>query len=336
MTSSNEIKATSSNLYLYIYSYIKDNSKLPPINIKKSTLQYYLTTLKKARLIKKIGYGVWETIADYDDIRIKQVQFIKATSSSKSRLSHSIKANKIRSHAFIFTLRIPKIDNWKNKEEYLKKKGIEYKNHKIESMGQQIIINNKKVWLTNKSIVIHDSSDYLTNSANEGKQYAIGNMLDIIQKIETLLKLSFRIKRKYLFKVSREHHSMLHNELAKQYRQNNNKLHIYDHKGLWMWIDFSDGIDEKEVGNRSDADRILDNNIAPFYNSLKEENMHGFTPKWVTNTLAELVKDRAYYAENLKSHVAVIKQLGQEVGRVAKQVKKLDNRLSQKKLKDFN
>jgi hypothetical protein len=330
-TSSNQ-QPNKFKLHLSIYNSIKDTNSLPKSSLKKSALQYYLSMLKKANLIRKIGYGTWETIAPFDENKIKQVQIHNLTSSNLSTLSPNL--NLIRSHAFIFKIKIPKsLNNWHKREEYLTDKQIAYMPNKIKALGQQLIIDHTKVWLTNKSIVIHESKDFIANSAREGKNYALDRMLTLIEKIEALLNCSFKINKKYLFKVSREHHSKLKCELAIQYRKEGKKLYVYDDKGLWMWIDFSDHIDEREIGNRVNAALIMDNRINPFFNGLKE--IDGFTPKWVTDTLAELVKDRAYYAENLKTHVAVIRQLGQQVSKVASGVKKLNSKIYQKKLTEW-
>jgi hypothetical protein len=317
--------------YKSIYEFIKQGENPTKIclrlDISKQSMNYYINRLKKAKLIRKIAYGTWETIAEFN---LEQVKQVKLTST----IGHNISLkNKVRSHAFIFTLRIPKLDNWENRETYLKEHDITYLPLKIKALGQQIVIGSSKVWLTNKSLVIHESSDFLGDSAAEGKSYALDRLLKIIEKLESLLNCSFKINKKYLFKVSREHHSRLKDSLAKQYRKDGKKLFIYDYKGLWLWIDFSDRIDELEVGNRQNASKILDNSITPFFNGL--EKVEDFTPQMILRSLAELIKDREYYAENLKSHIAVIRQLGNEVSKVASSVKKLNSRISQKKLTEY-
>ena len=72
-----EVQKTTgcSNLNLFIYNQIKAGLRPSKIcgkfNIKKSTLQYYLSKLKQAGLIEKVGYGVWNIISEFNE---KEVQ----------------------------------------------------------------------------------------------------------------------------------------------------------------------------------------------------------------------------------------------------------------------
>ena len=68
----------SSNLNFTIYQQIKQGLNPAKIskkfNIKKTTLKYYLSSLKRVGFIKKVGYGVWEIISEFDKNKFKQVQ----------------------------------------------------------------------------------------------------------------------------------------------------------------------------------------------------------------------------------------------------------------------
>lgn len=314
------------HFYLSIYLSIKNEGKLPNLSISKQLLNYYLKPLIKGKYIVKIGYGTWQILKDFDEkevkeMKSKQVKIMKLVDTSEV-------GSLIRSHAFRFKLAIPNLINWQYREDYLTKHKIAFKRSII---GQKLYFLGHKVWLSNKSVIIHEKADFIANSAKEGKNYAIDEMLRVVAKLEVLLNCSFRLNKGYKFKVTKQHHAMLKNELAKQYRKDGKKLYIADGKGFWLWADFSKAIDEKEIGNREDADRIADENIIPFYNGLKEDNAKGFTPQFVTNSLGTLIQSHkvlqeynketsSNYAENWKSHKQVLEEIKEAIKELTKAI----------------
>ena len=60
---------TSKNFYLTIYIHIDQRqniNELPLIlGITKQKLNYYISHLKRAYLVRKLGYGTWETINNF-------------------------------------------------------------------------------------------------------------------------------------------------------------------------------------------------------------------------------------------------------------------------------
>lgn len=72
-------------------------------------LSYYLSSLKKQGIIKKIGYGVWQINP------IKEVQMLSRKGSSQVK--------DVRGHAFIWKIRSNKSFNW---VEILNSKNIKY------------------------------------------------------------------------------------------------------------------------------------------------------------------------------------------------------------------
>ena len=313
-------------LYFTIYSLIKEG--LSPVQIcdklnrKIQNLNYYISTLKRAKLIEKLGYSVWKVSKEYDEVQIKQVQ-------------KSIKGDncEIRGHAFQLTIQIPKLRNWNKREEYLKKKKINYKPLNILGGGQRIFFLGRKIWLTNKSVIIYETKSFYADSAKKSKNYAIDSCISLIHSLEGLLNTSFKINSKYLFKVDKAHYARIKCDMAKHYRKDGKKLYVSDHRGFWLWADYSFTIDETETGNQKESDKDMDEHIHPFLNSLKK--IEGYTPEWVTNMLGELIRDRAEFAAHHRSHTKAVQTLASQVGILGKQVKRFKDRLNQKKLKEF-
>jgi len=313
----------SKNFYLTVYDQIKQGIRPSKIcknfNISKQKLNYYLSTLKRAGLIKKIGYGVWETIKEFDEKKVKET----------TRLTRyqpvNIKPDFVRGHAFQFKLKIPKLRNWNKREDILKNKGIEFKelSHLING-GQEITIKGKKIWLTNKSIIIFEKSSYLAKTAKDASKYAIYDLFELVKSLESILGANFRVNKKYRFKVSRQHYALVKNALAKQYKRDGKKLQVYSEDGLWFIIDNSYNLHEAETVHPKTA--VDDNTkVQNFFNGLKATE--NYTPQLMMKAVTQNAVNLNNYAVHLKSHVKSIKLLGKGVKKLTKTIKKLDRKL---------
>jgi len=238
--------------------------------------------------------------------------------------------NKIRGHAFQFKLELPKIKGWDNTQrcKFLSNTKIKYKYLGIGGGGQSFIYKGKKVWLTNKSLIIYDKDSYISNSSKESKNYAITNMLTIIKSLERMFKVSFQINRNYKFKVSRQHYSKMKDELARQYDKEGKKLEIYNDKGLWFLIDNSYNLNESETVHPKTSDKDMDSSIVPFFNSLQENK--GFTANFVLEALSKqttlsknIQQNQLIFDKNMQSHIKAIQDLSKGVQELTKKVGEL-------------
>jgi len=206
----------SKSFYLTIYNQIKEGVRSSEIckriNISKQGLNYYLSSLKRSECIRKVGYGVWEICGEFDEKKVKET--IRITKYHPV----NIKRDSVRGHAFQFKLKIPKLRNWEKREEVLKKKGIEFKelDHLI-GKDQELTLKGRKIWLTNKSVIIFEKSSYLAKTAKDARRYAIYDLFELVGRLETLLRANFRVNKKYCFKVSRQHYALVQNALAEHY-----------------------------------------------------------------------------------------------------------------------
>lgn len=124
------------------------------LNLKKTALQYYLSTLKRNGFIKKVGYGVWEILKDYDQ---KEVQ--KSTQVTPDVIDKDLnlfKEDYVRAHAFMFTLKIPEIRNWSNREKILEDHAIKYVSLGNLGGGQKLVFKGRNVHLKNNSIIVYE------------------------------------------------------------------------------------------------------------------------------------------------------------------------------------
>ena len=283
-----------------LFKYIQQNNKLP-----KERVDYPLKQLKQKLLIEKIGYGVWKTIKPF------------YTREKGKKL--------IRGHGFSFTFQIPNIYKWNKREVYLIKKKIPY-----EELNQYIIrikINNKKIWLCKKSIVIYFEKEesYIETKAKYSKEDAISEALKIIKKLETLFKVSFKINKEYIFKISKQHQAIMKSKFAENFNKRRKYLKVRNENGLWLITDYSFKIDETEGVHKDTADKDIDKVINPFLNDLKDYNEKTGETIKITDIIKITASNTANikeYAENIKLHLKVLQDLGKAVDELRKEVKK--------------
>ncbi len=307
------------NLNLLVYEFIKRGyrpSKIcEALKIKKTALQYYLSSLKKAKLIKKIGYGVWEITGNFDQKKFKKTTRVAPVNPAKNL--NLFEPNKIRGHAFQFTVKLPKIRNWHRRREFLQKKVINFKPLKIFGQGESIEFRGRKVWLTDKSVIIFEKSSYIANSAQESKDHAIYDLLTLLRGIERLLSANFHINGNYIFKVSKAHYSLIKNALAKQYDREGKKLEVYNHAGLWFLIDNSFNLHEAETVHSKTAQKDMDDRVVPFFNSLKDKPI---TTDEIYENFWELQSMMKTSSENQIMLSQVLQQMENNVARIVKKL----------------
>lgn len=317
--------------------------------IPDSTIQYHLSALKEQGLIRKVGYGTWECVDQpkkalpaprglshvgapqhgvlYPAPRGSRTKVLSKSGMHKPTIVKQasldrFKQDAVRAHAFVCTFKVPTgLRNWNNKKriEYLTGNKIVHVKLNIGGGGQRILVDGKKVWLTDRSIVIYDTASYFAEDARHAKSTAIATHIKIIHKIERLLHVSFEIGSDYQFKVSRQHYALIHNALAKQYNESGDKLEIRTGKGAWFIIDNSYNMNEAETVHPSSA--MSDNKkVQDWFNGLKQSPI---TPDFLLSMMHGIQSNQVVFAENMVSHVDAIKQLGSGVKDMTSAILKL-------------
>ena len=288
------------DFYFTVFSLISEGYNTSQIatnlNISKQALNWYIRRLKANGFIEKIGYGVWK--------RSKSLDFKSLTIRSKSL---------IRSHAFIFSLNLPKISNWENRKEYMIRNKIPY--YEIRNRNiQQLTFRGYKTQISSKKIVIYFPKwrSYFSDSAKTGYNYAIYDYMQLLIGLEQLFNCSFKTNKYYKFKVCRNHYAIINSELAKMYNRNKQKLLIYDQKGyLWLLVDNSEfkgiGLQEEELVSVKTGipDTAL---IKRFYNELRDT---GITPLDMFNKLSNEVL--IPLAVQIKLHLVVMQKISDSI-----------------------
>jgi DNA-binding Lrp family transcriptional regulator len=280
---------------------LKANEIAIKLNISKPNLSYYLKSLKESGRLINLSYGVWE---------VKDV---------KSSTKDTFKPKDIRGHAFIWKVKIPReIDGYNNLTK-LNSRKIKFKLVGIKKTPS-INILNKKVWLGNKNIIIFDSNSYMGKNAVESRKYAVFRLITILEAIERELNINLKSNEGYIFKPSRQHYSIIKNDLAIQCNQNNEKINIKYHGETWFIVDNSYNLDECEHIHKETA--LLDNlGIQKYFNSHKETDFK-VTPEFILNTMKGIQSNQLIFAKNMESHILAIQKLGNAVDRLENTIKK--------------
>lgn len=342
-----EQSTRSTTLYLICFRLLKQGKSPSQIckqlNIKKQKLNYYLTTLKQQGYIKKIGYGVWEILKDYDPKEVKKST--QVTKNTTHEICTSYNPNTTRGHAFMFHLKLPSnLKNWNRRSELLERSGISFKPLGNLGGGQRIIFKGRNIHLKSKALIIYDRSSYFSDLASETKSTAIYEFISLIESLERHLGANFKIKGKHVFKVSREHYGLVKNIMAKQYNKEGKKLMIENLHGVWLGIDNSFNIDEIEVFKNRHPEQekavINSEGLKGYFNS-HEKTDFKVTPEFILNTMNGIQQNQLIFDKNMKSHLEVLNKIGNAIERFDKTVSgEKETRMSktnnsQKRLSEF-
>lgn len=288
-----------------IISEIKNGKNLADIsknnNIKKQTLQYYIRGLVKNGIIEKQSYGVWKVL--------KEVSI-----SSKA---HQTK-KQIRGHAFNWKVKFNHNILW---ERRLKDNNIKYQLIGIKGTTPRIIFNDKKIWFTKTGLVIYEPKSFFSQSSLTSKGQAVWELDKTIKTLSRTLKIDLS---SYLFTTSREHYAMIDNELAKQYNDRKEKIFIKrKDNSVWMWIDFSHGINELE-----NDEPLVNRQVQNWFNDMKKTKFE-VTPTFLLESINQVTQNQLMFNTNFESHVDAIKTLSNAV-------KELQNEISRLKSENKN
>jgi len=256
-------------------------------NIKKQNLNYYLRKLKEKGMIKKVGYGVWE---------VKEVKIFKQGHPKKQ-----VK-KQVRGHAFIWKIKVPKEAKGYNYLDRLTQKKIKFKIVGTLKFPR-IVLNNRKIWLGNKNIVIFEPFSFFSIDSINARKLAIYKLLETLKKLENKLAINLE---PYKFTPRREHYSLVKNQLAIQCNKTGEKIYISDKDGLWLCVDNSYNLNELEtLGKKS---LVTNKQLQDWWNSHKKTKFE-VTPEFTLKMLNGLAATQVMNAENIIKHQKVLDEM---------------------------
>lgn len=312
-------RSSNKSLNLTIFNLLKRGKRPAQIGkelgLKKTNLQYYLSSLKSQGIIKKVAYGTWEI-----DV-IKEVQI-----SSKDTIPQP-QHKEVRGHAFIWKVKVPnKLKNvdWRG---LFKAKNIDFKEVGLKGTPR-VFIEGRKIWFGKKNIIVYEPGSFFDVNAMESRKLAVFKLLDLLRKVEDKIGMSLS---PYKFTPRREHFALVKNALAVQCNKEGEKIYVKNNGGLWFLIDNSYNLDEAETIGK---DALKDNiGVQRYFNEHKETNFQ-VTPKFLLKAIGGVTQNQEIFAENMKTHISAIQTLGTQTKNLVEQVEKLSKvveRVSQPK-----
>ena len=294
------------------------------LNVSLSRLSYHLSSLKIKGMIKKKGYGVWE---------IDPIGEAKRTSNS-SNIANSQVSNSVRGHAFIWKVQARKLKNldWK---KLLNERKILYEEKGLAKYPR-IMIKGKKVILGKKNIVIYEPNSFFARNSIESRKYAVFSLLETLRTLEDTLGIQIRGFR---FTPTKEHFSLIKNELARQCNKEGEKINIFNEKGHWLSIDDSYNLEELEtLGIMENKPMETNLELQKWWNEQKETKFQ-VSPTFILNTMNGIQQNQLVFAENMRSHIKAVQDLGKGVNQLVKitrEIKEENKHLKQRRLSEFS
>lgn len=311
------------NFYTTLINELEKSTNLSEISkklkISKQSLNYYLRKLKESGNLIKKGKGWYE---------VKKP--VKIIPQDGSTLGISKSKDKIRGHAYIWTIKITKeIPNWNNRISLLEAKNNHYILVGAFKTTPRIKVLGRNVWLGNKKIIIYDKKkqSYYGSNAVESRKLAFQELLLIVGALERKLGVSLR---PFEFEWNKEHYALIKNDLAIQENRQGNQWHITDEDGEWLIIDDSlgEGGELETIGKKAFQTNV------PLQKWWNDQKKHKFEvgATFIVNSLKEtndaigvLIQDRRYWAENQRTHVEAIQTLSNAVKQLQEEVSKLNH-----------
>lgn len=186
-------------------------------------IMYYIRKLEDRKYVYKVGYSVWDL-----------------TPEGKNLTKEGLDINEVRSHAFMWKIKIPHILKWIDRIKILERNNIPFKLVGTNKTTPSITINDKKIWLAKDHLTIYEPKSFFTKTSEDGYKYAVNSLLTTLRELEKLFWVSFKINGNYEFKVRRQHYALIRNILATQINEKGEKLEVRDKNGkLWLLVDNS-------------------------------------------------------------------------------------------------
>jgi len=296
--------------YLPIINELKQSTNLSNIrkklNLSKQQLNYYLRQFKKKGLVIQKGRGWYEVVKE---------------SKNSTKYGFLLKKDLVRGHAYIWEIKLPKkIKNWDKRIKILEKKGINFKLVGAKKTTPRIKVLGRKIWLCNDHLRVFDRKDesYYGDNAKESRYAALQEIKLITNTLSNKLGILLNPSDIYFQK---EHYALIQNDLAIEENKKGNIWRIKDEEGEWLLIDDSleKGGELENVGKSAFKTNIP---MQKWWNNNKETNFE-VTPTFILNTMNGIQQNQTMFAENMASHIAAIKTLGQEVRGLSKVIKGL-------------
>jgi len=188
-------------------------------------------------------------------------------------------------------------------------------------------IDKNTIKLFDNKILIYSNNSFFGEDAESATIKSLNYWNRFFIKLENHLDIIIVKSRSHNIKRYRQEYALINNGLAKKCHKEGQKIRLRDRQDgrIWFEIDNSFNLHEAETKHPKTADLDMQEIVEPFFNDLKENGPYKISD--IVNILGDLAKDRALYAENIKTHVWAIKEMAEKLGKFSEIMEKLDKKL---------
>ena len=305
-----------------------------------ATLRLIIADLTKAKICKKLNIkptalaNRLRRLEEMGCIERQGKYIIKVLRSSLNHPRVTInqlnkKFNK-RGHAHNFTIIFPEEKvNLNEKPEVLKLFNKRDKDKpekrwltKLPFGSLKFQYKRNTIWINTKSVTVYSNNSYYSDDALMSKFRALKE----VDAIAKYLKRKFGFRGIYGIEVFREHYGLIFNKFAEWILSKGRKLTVKNMKNKTiLWVDDSkkDDVGLKEFEGEdpvtvNSADKLFDSHertgfkVTPEHN-LKHQAETNKQIKELAKQSNKNAKNLDYHAENMRSHITVVKRIGKGV-----------------------
>ena len=263
-------------------------------------LSQYLTIKEIAKLTSKRPVTIYKAFLSYrkkgwinEDRSLTNEGFQKVELAMAISRKVEFPANSIRLHNLVFIIDIPKENNRViNAQKILEIKKIDFKTIDMGTWkAKQIIIDNRKIWVNPKKLVIY-MGNYYADTPIEAYTLALDELKSLVHSIQSKLRIKLIVGHSISFSVSRQHFALIKNEIAMKYNNEKKKLFVYDNENrLRLMVDDSLNLDELESVDKEKAMNDAEKTREVLLDIIEK-------PSYLPSTAKEIIDKMAI--ENLK------------------------------------
>ena len=240
----------------------------------------------------------------------------------------SMKCSKLLKDSNIFELHnmsyvvklIKKPDWWSKRKNYLiKLKEWQFKNVNFGNNGsstyQQLINENFVIQCYPESLIIMARKRYYSNNPYETSIKALSDILDLLDWFCERFRFKFWCNQIPHLEVRNNDFNRLDDAIANQVKKSKGKFLVKIDERRSVWVDMSEpfGKEANYPGGQEKMEKITKDYLT------KEVLL----PSEIQRLVGENARSMSFYAENMRSHIEVIKLLGKSVKELQKEIRNL-------------
>ncbi len=283
-------------------------------SLKERTIYNHLKSLREKKIIENI-YPIWKIAKSF---------------SESENMAKLLSNNKIQLHDLSFIIRLINKPEWwdKRANRMMKLKEFKIKNVDFGNNPYNQLINDSFViQIHNNSIIVMNKKKYYGNDSYDLFIKGMNDFLEIYKYLEEVLKFKFFNDGIPQVSVRSSHFVKIGDEIARRCRKKGDLLEVKINGKIRALVDMSDpkglefvnkdyNVEDTSLYKKYVSDILINN---PPTNSQLAIHIQN-----VTN-------NQLIFAENMKSHIEAIKELGSSVKKLTRTFKRTQQ--ENKKLK---